>query len=207
MSRCFDGTESLPVITLLWNWIPKKTEPKCRFKPIPRHSACGADASQSPRHLIWSCFQRDCYSLSVGANRYLRIQAWIDANLRLYGVTCGQVLTYYCNFPRDRLSLKLLVCLLEAWSSIARIQPFSDSGCFCVGGVQLSFPWFINSWSFFYGPAGYIATVSQYLHCMVLPNRREGERGTALRSLRKLVSLSFSISRLFSPFVGTGVLL
>jgi len=136
MSRCFDGTESLPVITLLWNWIPKKTEPKCRFKPIPRHSACGADASQSPRHLIWSCFQRDCYSLSVGANRYLRIQAWIDANLRLYGVTCGQVLTYYCNFPRDRLSLKLLVGLLEAWSSITRIQPFSDSGCFCVGGVQ-----------------------------------------------------------------------
>jgi len=43
---------------------------------------------------------------------------------------------YYRNFPRDRLSLKLLVCLLEARSSIARIQPFFDSGCFCVGGVQ-----------------------------------------------------------------------
>ena len=127
----------------VWNLDPnKKRSRNVVLNPTPRHSGsdCGADASQSPRHLIWSCFQWDCYSLSVGANRFLQIQAGIDANLRLYGVTCGQVLTYYRNFPRDRLSLKLLVCLLEAWSSIARIQPFSDSGCFCVGGVQLSFP-------------------------------------------------------------------
>jgi len=55
----------------------------------------------------------------------------------------------------------------------------------------MSFPWFNDSWSFFYGPAGYIATVSHYLHCMVLPNRREGEKGTGLCSLCKLVSLSF----------------